>query len=73
MITGDGINPDTGDYNKSIATNEDDNWNALEDTISVYNEQGNITILVSKDGSRYTVYSDSFARTFSAKDEDNVH
>lgn len=73
LITGDGINPDTGDYNKSNATVEDDIWNAFEDTISVYNEQGNITILVSKDGSRYTVYSNSLTCTFSAKDEDNTH
>lgn len=71
LITGDGINPDIEDYNESIVTEEDDNWKASED--AVYNNRGDITVLVSKDGSRYTVYGDSFTRTFSAKDEDNIH
>ncbi len=71
LITGDGINPVIEDYNESKVTDEDDQWKASENAI--FNNQGDITVLVSKDGSRYTVYSDSFTRTFSSKDEDNVH
>jgi len=73
LITGDGINPDIGDYNESNAkkAKEDDGWNASDE--AVYNKQGDVMVLVSNDGSRYTVYGNSFTNTFSAKDEDNVH
>ena len=71
LITGDGKIPNKGYYNKSNATDKDDNWKASDE--AVYNKQGDVMVLVSKDGSRYTVYGNSFMHTFSAKDEDNVH
>ncbi len=71
LITGDGTNPDTQDYTASSATSEDDNFAALD--TAVFNNQGNLTVLISHDGNRYTVIGDSFAKTFSAKDTDNQH
>ena len=57
------------DNTDSGATTEDDGF-AVSDE-AVFNNQGNVTVLVSVDGSRYTVIGDSFARTFSAVDGDN--
>ena len=42
------------------------------DTNAVFNDQGDVTVLVSTDGSRYTVRGDSFDKTFSALDSDNA-
>jgi len=70
LITGDGTNPDTLDYTDSWVTDEDDNFTASD--AAVYNDQGNVTVLVSSDGSRYTVIGDSFGKTFSARDGDNA-
>jgi len=68
LITGDGINPDEQDYTNA-KTHEDDSFNALD--TAVFNNQRNVTVLVSNDGSRYTVIGDSFNKTFSAKDAYN--
>ncbi len=70
LITGDGIDASTGDYTKSSATSEDDTFTVSD--VAVFNNQGNVTVLVSVDGSRYTVIGDSFAKTFSAVDSDNA-
>lgn len=69
LITGDGLNPDEDDYTDSSATSEDDDF-TISDSI-VFNNQGNVTILVSSDGGRYTVFGNSFAKTFSADDSQN--
>ena len=69
LITGDGLDPNSQEYTKSSATTEDDAFTILES--AVFNSQGNVTVLVSKDGSRYTVIGDSFAKTFSSMDTDN--
>ncbi len=41
------------------------------DSEAVFNSQGNVTVLVSRDGTRYTVVGDGFVKTFSAVDSDN--
>ena len=69
LITGDGKVPSTQDYSDSAGTHEDDDFVVLN--TAVFNDQGNVTVLVSSDGSRYTVIGSSFARTFSARDTDN--
>ncbi len=67
LITGDGLD---GHSNYTDAeTNEDDAFAASPD--AVFNEQGDVTVLVSPDGDRYTVYGKAFAKTFSARDTDN--
>ncbi len=71
LITGDGKNPKTHDYSDSQVTDEDDNFTALD--TAVFNKQGNVMILVSTDGNRYTVVGASFSKTFSAKDGGNKH
>ena len=43
------------------------------DPTATFNAQGNLAVLVSTDGNRYTVIGDSFARTFSSSDQNNVH
>ncbi len=50
-------------------TNEDDAFTASPDAI--FNEQGDVIVLVSPDGDRYTVYGKGFSKTFSARDTDN--
>ena len=69
LITGDGENPDDGEYTDSGATSIDDNYTPSGEAI--FNNQGNVTILVSRNGDRYTVIGGSFARTFSANDSAN--
>ncbi len=69
LITGDGLNPDTQEYTKSSATTEDDAFDPLD--TAIFNNQGNVTVLVARDGSRYTVIGGSFARTFSSEDGEN--
>ena len=55
LITGNGINEFTHEYTDSRHASEDNEYKA--DQNAVYNNQGDITILVSKDGKRYTVSS----------------
>ena len=50
-------------------TNEDDAFTASPDAI--LSEQGDVIVLVSPDGDRYTVYGKGFSKTFSARDTDN--
>jgi competence protein ComEC len=69
LITGDGINPDTEDYSDA-KTDLDDEFEVSDD--AVFNDQGNVTVFVSRDGSRYTVRGSGFARTFSSVDADNA-
>ncbi len=71
LVTGDGINPDTDQFTDSGASTLDDNYR--HDPAAVFNARGTITVLVSTDGTKYTVLGDSFSKTFSAKDSDNVH
>ena len=71
LITGDGKDPETGDYTQSSATPDDDPVAFTVNPAAVFNKQGDVTVLVSKDGNRYTVTGASFAKTFSAKDSDN--
>ena len=68
LITGDGMTT-AGVYTDSSATNEDDAFTISDE--AVFNNQGNVTVLVSTDGGRYTVRGGSFSRTFSAADNDN--
>ena len=77
LITGDGRNPETGDPDDpdtrdftDALTPDDDTFTV--DSDAVFNNRGSVTILVSVDGSRYTVIADSFAKTFSAADADNA-
>jgi competence protein ComEC len=68
LITGDGHDPSTNTFTGS-SHSEDDGY--TPSTSAVFNNQGNVTILVSPDGSRYTVFGGTFQRTFSAVDQDN--
>ena len=61
----------SSDFTDSSTTNKDDNYTAPSS--AVFNNQGNVTVLVANDGSRYTVIGGSFAKTFSTKDSANVH
>ena len=74
LITGDGLYQDESDtanymdYTQSVHTSD----NAFQaSNEAIFNDQGNVTVLVSKDGSRYTVIGASFAKTFSTGDADN--
>ena len=69
LVTGDGHNPQTQDFTKSGATTDDDAFTVNE--AGVFNDQGNVTILVSPDGFRYTVIAGSFAKTFTSSDSLN--
>ncbi len=73
LITGDGINQNESDKSymdyTDAGTNADDGFTVSGD--AVFNNQGNITVLVSKDGSYYTVIGGSFAKTFSSIDDNN--
>ena len=68
LITGNGQDSN-GNYADS-KTEEDDAY--TPSTEAIFNNQGDITVLVSPDGSRYTVTGESFSKTFSAKDNDNT-
>jgi len=85
LITGDGTDEKTGEYTPGLS--EDDLPVAISEK-AVHNRQGQIRILVSADGTRYTVRSfpgigwgvppgagaevEAFRKTFSAVDEDNA-
>jgi hypothetical protein len=74
LITGDGLNQDENDtanyMDYSDAKTDDDNGFEAS-TEAIFNNQGNVTVTVSRDGSHYTVISGSFAKTFSSSDSDN--
>ena len=69
LITGNGQNA-RGRYADSGETREDDSFTPSPD--AVLNEQGDVTILVSREGDRYTVTGNTFSKTFSAVDKHNV-
>ena len=71
LITGDGTDPATDEFTASIGDDGDETF--TPDASATFNAQGNLTVLVSTDGARYTVMGDSFARTFSSVDANNVH
>ncbi len=71
LITGEVLDPATGDYSDSPNTSADDPGVFSVSQNAVFNSQGNVTVLVSRDGGRYTVIGDSFGKTFSAADADN--
>jgi competence protein ComEC len=71
LITGDGKNPETDDYAESSETDTDTPENFVVNSAAVFNDQGDVTVMVSRDGSRDTVLGRSFTKTFSAKDADN--
>ncbi len=69
LITGDGLK-ESGEFTNSSGTDSDDHF--IVDSSAVHNKQGDVSILVSPDGKRYTVTGSSFSKTFSANDGDNV-
>lgn len=66
LITGEGRDPDTGEF-ADASTSTDDSYVPE----AVFENQGTVRILVSRDGSRYTVFGGSFVRTFSSVDSEN--
>ena len=73
LITGDGQSNNT--FTESSETDCDDNY--TPSTSAVFNNQGDITVLVSKNGDHYTVTGENvtgeeFSKTFSALDSDNT-
>ena len=68
LITGNG-KKDDGSFADS-STKFDDSY--TPSTSAIFNCQGDITILVSPNGDRYTVNGNNFSKTFSALDCDNV-
>ena len=68
LITGDGRGPD-GRF-ADAETVADDQFTAS--TAATFNAQGDVTVLVSPDGDRYTVTGKTFSKTFSALDADNA-
>ncbi len=60
-----------GTFAYSPETGTDDPDKFTVDSEAVFNSQGNVTVLVSRDGTRYTVVGDGFVKTFSAVDSDN--
>ena len=74
LITGNGLKPGETDYYFPVSTT-DPNTELAEyeiDANAVFNDQGDVTVLVSTDGARYTVRGNSFDKTFSALDSDNA-
>ena len=69
LITGKGRGPDDR-FAESVKTNEDDTF--TPSAAAVFDAQGDVTVLVSRDGSRYTVTGREFSLTFSARDVDNA-
>ena len=68
LITGDGRGPD-GRF-ADAETVADDQFTAS--TAATFNAQGDVTVLVSPDGDRYTVTGRMFSKTFIALDADNA-
>lgn len=64
LVTGNGHN-ENGMFSESKHS-EDDNY--TPNPGKVFNKQGDIEIIVSSDGSKYTVYGNSFVKTFSTND-----
>ena len=48
---------------------EDDGYSPPDG--AVFNDAGHVTVLVGKDGSRYTVRGNDFEKSFSSRDSDN--
>ena len=71
LVSGDGLDPATDDFPDSTETNLDDPGTFTVDPDAVFNNRGDVTILVSQNGDRYTVIGDSFGKTFSAVDAQN--
>lgn len=69
LITGDGLDLETQDYSDALVP-EDDGFRVSDE--AVFNDQGNIVILVSADGEKYTVLGGSFSKTFDSKDSANI-
>ena len=69
LITGNGQDAQ-GRYADSCATHEDDAFTPSPN--AVFNQQGDVTVLVSPKGDRYTVTGKTFTETFSAVDTDNL-
>lgn len=68
LITGKGRGPG-GRFAESTASSEDDAF--TPSAAAVFDNQGDVTILVSRDGARYTVTGRGFSKTFSSVDIDN--
>ena len=68
LITGKGRGPD-GRFAESVETTQDDAYTASP--AAVFDNQGDVTVLVSRDGTRYTVIGREFSKTFSSVDSDN--
>ena len=68
LITGNGQATD-GKYADARETDEDDVFTPSPE--AVFNAQGDVTVLVSSNGERYTVTGSTFSKTFSARDVDN--
>jgi hypothetical protein len=70
LITGDGKHPVTGDYHsKKSASYINPDYPMSDD--AVFNDQGDVIVLVAVDGNRYTVKGKTFNKTFSTVDSDN--
>lgn len=71
VITGDSFVPGTTDFFASPTSEASDPAVFTVNPNAVLNDQGDVAVLVSTDGKRYTVRGKSFAKTFSAVDADN--
>ena len=69
LITGDGLGPD-GTYTDARKTDDDNAFIPSPD--AVFNAAGDVTVLVSANGTRYTVTGKAFSETFSSLDADNA-
>lgn len=69
LVTNDGLGGNAR-FADSSGTTVDDGYD--HDQHAVFNMQGDITILVSEDGARYTVSSTDFNKTFSSVDSQNA-
>ena len=72
VITGDSFVPGTTDFFASPNSEASDPAVFTVNPNAVFNDQGDVTVLVSTDGRRYTVRGKSFIKTFSAVDADNA-
>lgn len=68
LITGNGEAVD-GNYADARETDEDDVSTPSPE--AVFNAQGDVIVLVSSNGERYTVTGSTFSKMFSARDVDN--
>ena len=68
LITGNGQDSE-GKHTGPRETDEGDVFTPSPE--AVFNAQGDVTVLVSSNGDRYTVTGRTFSKTFSARDSDN--